>query len=255
MKASDVVAIVTGGASGLGEATVRRLVADGGKVVIADRDEAKGQKVAAELGERATFVKVDVTSQADVEAAIARAEQWGPLRVVVSCAGVGWAARTLNKENQPHALDLFTTVVTINLIGTFNVARLAAAAMAKSAPLPDGDRGVIINTASVAAFDGQIGQVAYTASKAGVHGMTLPLARDLSAVGVRVNTIAPGTFDTPMLAALPEPARVALAAGIPYPKRLGNPAEYADLVAFIVGNQYLNAETIRLDGALRMPPK
>ncbi len=255
MKASDVVAIVTGGASGLGEATVRRLVHDGGRVVIADRDEAKGEKLAAELGERAAFVKIDVTSQADVESAIARAEQWGPLRVVVSCAGVGWAARTLNKENQPHALDLFTTVITINLIGTFNVARLAAAAMAKSAPLPDGDRGVIINTASVAAFDGQIGQVAYTASKAGVHGMTLPLARDLSAVGVRVNTIAPGTFDTPMLAALPEPARIALAAGIPYPKRLGNPAEYADLVAFIVGNQYLNAETIRLDGALRMPPK
>lgn len=255
MKLSDVVAIVTGGASGLGEATVRRLVQGGGKVVIADRDEAKGAALATELGANAAFVKTDVTSQADVEAAIARAEQWGPLRVAVSCAGVGWAARTLNKENQPHALDLFTTIVTINLIGTFNVARLAAAAMAKQAPLADGERGVIINTASVAAFDGQIGQVAYTASKAGVHGMTLPLARDLSAVGVRVNTLAPGTFDTPMLAALPEPARVALAAGIPFPKRLGNPAEYAHMVETIITNGYLNAETIRLDGALRMPPK
>lgn len=255
MKLSDVVAIVTGGASGLGEATVRRLVQGGGKVVIVDRDEAKGTALATELGANAAFMKADVTSQADVEAAIARAEQWGPLRVAVSCAGVGWAARTLNKENQPHALDLFTTVVTINLIGTFNVARLAAAAMAKQAPLADGERGVIINTASVAAFDGQIGQAAYTASKAGVHGMTLPLARDLSAVGVRVNTIAPGTFDTPMLAQLPEAARVALAAGIPFPKRLGNPAEYAHLVETIVTNGYLNAETIRLDGALRMPPK
>ena len=255
MKLSDVVAIVSGGASGLGEATVRRLVGGGGKVVIADRDEAKGQKLAAELGESCAYVKVDVTSQADVEAAIARAEQWGPLRVAVSCAGVGWAARTLNKENQPHALDLFQTVIGINLIGTFNVSRLCAAAMAKTAPLDDGERGVIVNTASVAAFDGQIGQVAYTASKAGVAGMTLPMARDLSAVGVRVNTIAPGTFDTPMLAMLPEPARQALAAGIPFPKRLGNPAEYAHLVETIVTNRYLNAETIRLDGALRMPPK
>ncbi len=255
MKLSDVVAIVSGGASGLGEATVRRLVGGGGKVVIADRDEAKGQKLAAELGESCAYVKVDVTSQADVEAAIARAEQWGPLRVAVSCAGVGWAARTLNKENQPHALDLFQTVIGINLIGTFNVSRLCAAAMAKTAPLDDGERGVIVNTASVAAFDGQIGQVAYTAAKAGVAGMTLPMARDLSAVGVRVNTIAPGTFDTPMLAMLPEPARQALAAGIPFPKRLGNPAEYAHLVETIVTNRYLNAETIRLDGALRMPPK
>lgn len=256
MKLSDVVAIVTGGASGLGEATVRRLVAGGGKVVIVDRDEAKGQALASELGAaHAAFAKADVTSQADVEAAIALAEKWGPLRVAVSCAGVGWAARTLNKENQPHALDLFQTVIGINLVGTFNVLRLAAAAMAKAPVLPEGERGVIINTASVAAFDGQIGQIAYTASKAGVVGMTLPAARDLSAVGVRVNTIAPGTFDTPMLAALPEPARVALAAGIPFPKRLGNPAEYGHLVEFIVSNGYINAETIRLDGALRMPPK
>lgn len=255
MKLSDVVAIVTGGASGLGEATVRRLVAGGGKVVIIDRDEAKGHKLAEELGGSAAFVKTDVTSQADVEAAIARAEQFGPLRVAVSCAGVGWAARTLNKEGQAHALDLFQTVININLVGTFNVLRLAAVAIAKAPALADGQRGVIINTASVAAFDGQIGQVAYTASKAGVVGMTLPAARDLSTVGVRVNTIAPGTFDTPMLAALPEPARQALAAGIPFPKRLGNPAEYAQMVAAIIENDYLNAETIRLDGALRMPPK
>ncbi len=198
-----------------------------------------------------------MTSQADVESAIARAEQWGPLRVVVSCAGVGWAARTLNKENQPHALDLVHDGHHDQPDRDVQRCGCPRPRRWPSWPRPDGDRGVIINTASVAAFDGQIGQIAYTASKAGVHGMTLPLAaRDLSAVGVRVNTIAPGTFDTPMLGgAARGQARIALAAGILYPKRLGNPAEYADLVAFIVGNQYLNAETIRLDGALRMPPK
>jgi NAD(P)-dependent dehydrogenase (short-subunit alcohol dehydrogenase family) len=179
----------------------------------------------------------------------------GGLRVAVSCAGVGWAARTINKEGQAHDLELFRTVVTINLIGTFNVARLAAAAMAKLPALEDGERGVIVNTASVAAFDGQIGQAAYSASKGGVVGMTLPIARDLSAVGVRVMTIAPGIMDTPMLAQLPEEARKSLAAGVPFPKRLGSPNDYASLVAEIVNNGYLNAEVIRLDGALRMQPK
>ncbi len=248
-------ALVTGGASGLGEATVRRLHARGARVVIVDRDAKRGEALAAELGERARFAAADVTSAAEVEAAVGRANEGPPLRVAVSCAGVGWAARTINKEGAPHDLELFRTVVTINLIGTFNVLRLAAAAMAKAAPEEDGERGVIVNTASIAAYDGQIGQAAYAASKAGVVGLTLPVARDLSAVGVRVLTIAPGTMDTPMLAMLPEPARAALAAGIPYPRRLGRPEEYARLVEHIVENRYLNGETIRLDGALRMPPK
>ncbi len=255
MKIQGSVALVTGGASGLGEATVRRLVAGGARAVIVDRDDKRGPALEKELGERARFVKADVTSADEVQRAIDAANELGGLRVAVSCAGVGWAARTLNKEGQPHDLELFKTVIGINLVGTFNVARLAAAAIAKQAPLDDGERGVIINTASVAAFDGQIGQAAYTASKAGVAGMTLPLARDLSAVGIRVMTIAPGTMDTPMLAQLPEAARQALAAGIPFPKRLGTSDDYAKLAAHIVENAYLNGETIRLDGALRMPPK
>jgi NAD(P)-dependent dehydrogenase (short-subunit alcohol dehydrogenase family) len=255
MKIEGSVALVTGGASGLGEATVRRLHADGASVVVVDRDETRGTKLAAELGDRARYAKADVTSGPEVEAAVALASSLGPLRIAVGCAGVGWASRTLTKEGEPHALDLFSTVIGINLVGHFNVLRLAAAAMAKAAPTDDGERGVIINTASVAAYDGQIGQVAYAASKAGVVGMTLPAARDLAPVGVRVLTIAPGTFDTPMLAMLPEAARVALAANIPFPKRLGRPAEYADLVAHLVTNAYLNGETIRLDGSLRMPPK
>jgi NAD(P)-dependent dehydrogenase (short-subunit alcohol dehydrogenase family) len=255
MKIQGSAALVTGGASGLGEATVRRLVAAGARVVIVDRDEKRGPALEKELGERARFVKTDVTSADEVQKAVDAANELGGLRIAVSCAGVGWAARTLNKEGQAHDLELFKTVVGINLIGTFNVSRLAAAAIAKQAPLDDGERGVIINTASVAAFDGQIGQVAYTASKAGVAGMTLPMARDLSAVGIRVLTIAPGTMDTPMLAQLPEAARQALAAGIPFPKRLGTADDYAKLAQHIVENGYLNGETIRLDGALRMPPK
>jgi NAD(P)-dependent dehydrogenase (short-subunit alcohol dehydrogenase family) len=255
MKIQGSAALVTGGASGLGEATVRRLVAAGARVVILDRDEKRGPALEKELGERARFVKTDVTSADEVQKAVDAANELGGLRIAVSCAGVGWAARTLNKEGQAHDLELFKTVVGINLIGTFNVSRLAAAAIAKQAPLDDGERGVIINTASVAAFDGQIGQVAYTASKAGVAGMTLPMARDLSAVGIRVLTIAPGTMDTPMLAQLPEAARQALAAGIPFPKRLGTADDYAKLAQHIVENGYLNGETIRLDGALRMPPK
>jgi NAD(P)-dependent dehydrogenase (short-subunit alcohol dehydrogenase family) len=250
MKLQGAVALVTGGASGLGGATARRLAQGGAKVVIVDRDEAKGTELAKELG--AVFAKADVTDAAQVEAAIAMAP--GPLRIAVSCAGVGWAARTLDKTGKPHDLDLFKTVIGVNLVGTFNVLRLAASAMSKTDPV-DGERGVIVNTASVAAFDGQIGQIAYAASKAGVVGMTLPAARDLAPAGIRVITIAPGIFDTPMLGALPEDKRAALAADVVFPKRLGNPAEYGAMVAAIVENGYLNAETIRLDGALRMPPK
>ncbi len=255
MKLDGNVALVTGGASGLGEATARRLAGRGAKLVIVDRDAARGEPLARDLGNGSIFVATDVTAADAVQNAVAAAVALGPLRVAVSCAGVGWAARTLNKEGVAHDLELFRTVVTINLIGTFNVLRLAAAAMAKNEPLDDGERGAIVNTASIAAYDGQIGQVAYASSKAGVVGLTLPAARDLSAVGIRVNTIAPGTMDTPMLAALPEAARTALAAGIPYPRRLGRPEEYAALVEHLVENRYLNGETIRLDGALRMPPK
>ena len=253
MKLSGSVALVTGGASGLGAATARRLAAGGAQVVLVDRDEERGAALAAELG--ATFAKADVTDAAQVEAAVGQAAALGPLRVAVSCAGVGWAARTLDKTGQPHDLDLFRTVIGVNLVGTFNVLRLAAAAIAKAEPLDHGVRGVIVNTASVAAFDGQIGQIAYAASKAGVAGMTLPAARDLAPAGIRVVTIAPGLFDTPMLGALPAEKRAALAADVVFPKRLGDPAEYAALVAAIAENDYLNGETIRLDGSLRMPPK
>ncbi|HEY5950663.1 MAG TPA: SDR family NAD(P)-dependent oxidoreductase, partial [Kofleriaceae bacterium] len=221
--------------------------------VIVDRDEARGQQLAAELGQ--TFAKADVTDAAQVEAAIALASGLGPLRVVVSCAGVGWASRTLDKTGKPHDLELFKTVIGVNLVGTFNVLRLGAAAIAKTEPLAHGERGVIVNTASVAAFDGQIGQIAYAASKGGVAAMTLPAARDLAPVGIRVVTIAPGIFDTPMLGALPEEKRAALAADVVFPKRLGSPDEYGALVSAIVENGYLNGETIRLDGSLRMPPK
>ena len=252
MKLQGSVALVTGGASGLGAATARRLAQGGAKVVIVDRDEAKGTELAKELG--ASYAKADVTDAAQIEAAIGQASQLGPLRVAVSCAGVGWASRTLDKTGKPHDLELFKTVVGVNLVGTFNVLRLAASAMSKTDAV-DGERGVIVNTASVAAFDGQIGQIAYAASKAGVVGMTLPAARDLAPAGIRVITIAPGIFDTPMLGALPEDKRAALSADVVFPKRLGNPAEYGAMVAAIVENGYLNGETIRLDGALRMPPK
>jgi NAD(P)-dependent dehydrogenase (short-subunit alcohol dehydrogenase family) len=253
MKLQGTVALVTGAASGLGAATARRLGEGGAKVVIVDRDEAKGSELAKQLG--GTFAKADVTDAAQVEAAVAAASALGPLRVAVSCAGVGWAARTLDKTGKPHDLELFRTIIGVNLVGTFNVLRLAAAAIAKAEPLEHGERGVIVNTASVAAFDGQIGQIAYAASKAGVAGMTLPAARDLAPIGIRVVTIAPGIFDTPMLGALPEDKRAALAADVVFPKRLGSPAEYGALVAAIVDNGYLNGETIRLDGSLRMPPK
>lgn len=255
MEISTIVGLVSGGASGLGEATVRALVAEGAKVVIADMNREKGEALATELGSNVEFVATDVTSEEDVTAAVSAAQKLGTLRAVVNCAGVGWATRTVNKEGLPHPLDLFSKVIQINLVGTFNVLRLAAAAMSKNEPLKDDERGVIINTASVAAFDGQIGQVAYSASKAGIAGMTLPAARDLSKAGIRVLTIAPGTFNTPMLALLPEESRKALAEGIPFPKRLGNPEDYAALALHMIQNGYLNGETVRLDGSLRMPPK
>ncbi len=255
MDIRNASTLVTGGASGLGEATVRKLRAAGASVVIVDRDAKKGEALAGSLGEGCRFVNTDVTSTEQVQAAIDAAIAMGPLRAAVCCAGVGWVQRTISKEGVPHDLDLFRKVLEINVVGTFNVLRLAAAAMARNTPGPSGERGVIVNTASVAAFDGQIGQVAYAASKAAVAGLTLPAARDLSKAGVRVLTIAPGTFDTPMLGALPEETRQALAAGIPFPSRLGDPAEFAALALHMIENAYLNAETVRIDGALRMPPK
>jgi NAD(P)-dependent dehydrogenase (short-subunit alcohol dehydrogenase family) len=255
MELQGAVVLVSGGASGLGDATVRRLVTAGAKAVIVDRDADRGSALAKELGARAQFAKADVTSAAEISAAVDQAVALGPLRVAVCCAGVGWAARTLNRDGAPHELELFQTVVGINLVGTFNVLRLAAAAMAQNPPTADDERGVIVNTASAAAFDGQIGQAAYAASKAGVAGLTLPVARDLAPAGIRVVTIAPGLFDTPMLAQLPDKARQALIANVVFPKRLGAPADYAHLVQAIVTNPYINGETIRLDAALRMPPK
>ncbi len=255
MKLDGAVVLVTGGASGLGAATLRRLVAGGARGVIVDRDEAKGEALAAELGGRAVFAKADVTDPAQIEAAVAKASELGPLRVAVSCAGVGWASRTLDKTGKPHDLALFQTVVGINLIGTFNALRISASRMAANEPDDDGQRGVCVNTASIAAYDGQIGQIAYAASKGGVVGLTLPAARDLSSLGIRVNTIAPGLFDTPLLAALPQEARTQLAASIPFPPRLGRPAEFAELACQIVENEMLNGEVIRLDGALRMAPR
>ncbi|MEM1417493.1 MAG: 3-hydroxyacyl-CoA dehydrogenase [Myxococcota bacterium] len=254
MQIEGSVALVTGGASGLGEATLRALVAKGAKAVIVDLNEDKGTALAAELGEGVVFQKTNVHDEGEVQAAIDAAKALGSLRIAVSCAGVGWAARTLKRDGTPHPLELFQKVIDINLVGTFNVLRLTAGAMSAGEAI-DGERGVVINTASIAAYDGQIGQAAYAASKGGVVGLTLPVARDLAKVGVRVCTIAPGTFDTPMLASLPEEVRQALAAGIPNPSRLGDPAEYAALAVHIVENGYLNGEVIRLDGALRMPPK
>lgn len=253
MELQGAVALVTGGASGLGEACVRLFTARGGKAVIVDRDAEKGAALATELGDATRFAQTDVTSETDVTNAVNTAyEAFGGLNIVVNCAGVGWAGRTISKEG-PHSLDLFETVIKINLIGTFNVIRLAAARMASNEPNGAGERGVIINTASVAAYDGQIGQAAYSASKGGIVGMTLPIARDLSRLGIRVMTIAPGLFDTPLLAALPEEARLSLGQQVPFPSRLGKPSEYAQLAVAIVENEMLNGETIRLDGAIRMP--
>ena len=254
MEIRGSAALVTGGASGLGEATVRMLVEHGALVTIVDRDAERGGLLAEELG--ATYVGADVTSEADVRAAVeAAADRGAPLRLAVNCAGIAWVERTLAKDGTPHALEIFEKLIAVNLVGTFNVLRLAAAQMATNDPLADNERGLIVNTASVAAFEGQIGQIAYAASKGGVHAMALPAARDLAPVGIRVNTIAPGTFETPMLAGLPDPAKEALIAAIPFPRRLGKPAEYAETVRFLCENPMVNAEVIRIDGALRMAPK
>ncbi|HET7485726.1 MAG TPA: 3-hydroxyacyl-CoA dehydrogenase [Solirubrobacterales bacterium] len=255
MDVEGTSALVAGGASGLGEATARALVEAGAAVVIADLNAEKGEALASKLGAGASFVQADVTDEAAVSAAVEQAASAdGGLRVSVCCAGIGWAERIAHKGG-PHNLEFFTNVVKVNLIGTFNVLRFAAAAMSQNEPNEEGERGVCLNTASIAAYDGQIGQVAYSASKGGIVGMTLPAARDMASRGVRVVTIAPGLFDTPLLAALPEEHRTALGAGIPFPSRLGRPEEYAKLVGQIVANPMLNGETIRLDGALRMPPK
>jgi 3-hydroxyacyl-CoA dehydrogenase / 3-hydroxy-2-methylbutyryl-CoA dehydrogenase len=251
MRVQGSSALVAGGASGLGEATARRLHDQGASVVIADLNQDKGEALADELGERARFVHTDVTDPDAVEAAVAQADDG--LRISVCCAGVGWAERVAGKRG-PHQLQPFETVLRINLIGTFNVLRHAAAAMLAGEPLDEGERGICVNTASTAAFDGQIGQVAYSASKGGVVGMTLPAARDLASSGIRVVTIAPGLFDTPLLGALPQPQRDALSDQIPFPRRLGRPEEFALLAQHIVENPMLNGEVVRLDGALRMPP-
>lgn len=254
MDLSGSVAVVTGGASGLGAATARRLAADGATVVVADLQDDPGEEVAREL--KGLFVSTDVTDPDQVEAALAVAEETGTVRALVNCAGIGPPARTLNRDGTPHDLAQYQKVIQVNLIGTFNSIRLAAAVMARTEPLDEqGSRGAIVNTASVAAYDGQIGQAAYSSSKGGVVGMTLPVARDLAAVGIRVNTIAPGLFDTPLLAGLPEPARVSLAEQVLFPRRLGRPDEYADLAHLLLTHDYMNGETIRLDGGIRMAPK
>jgi 3-hydroxyacyl-CoA dehydrogenase/3-hydroxy-2-methylbutyryl-CoA dehydrogenase len=255
LRISGSGALVAGGASGLGEAAARRLHAEGAHVVIADLNQEPDEQLAAELGERAAFVRADITDADAVGAAVERAAQApGGLRISACCAGIGWAEKVAGKRG-PHALEPFEAVIKVNLIGTFNVLRLAAAAMLSNDPGASGERGVCINTASIAACDGQIGQVSYSASKGAIVGMTLPAARDLASVGIRVLTIAPGTFDTPLLGALPEPARQALGAAVPFPPRLGRPEEFAALAVHIVENEMLNGEVIRLDGALRMPPR
>jgi 3-hydroxyacyl-CoA dehydrogenase/3-hydroxy-2-methylbutyryl-CoA dehydrogenase len=248
-------ALVAGGASGLGAATVRRLHAGGAHVVIADLNVDRGTALAGELGERASFVATDVTDESAVREAVQAATgQRVTFRIAVSCAGIGWAARVAGKRG-PHPLEPFETVIRVNLIGTFNVLRLAATAMVETEPTESGERGVCINTASIAAFDGQIGQIAYSASKGAIVGMTLPAARDLASIGIRVCAIAPGTFDTPLLAGLSADTREALGQAVPFPSRLGRPEEFGALVAHIVENEMLNGEVIRLDGALRMPPR
>jgi len=253
MLIKNSVFLITGGASGLGEATARMAAESGAKVVIADLQADLGEKLAKEIGGR--FAKCDVTSEGDGKAAVALAvKEFGGVHVLVNCAGIAIAERTLGKE-APHDLARFARVVNINLIGTFNMIRLAADAMAKAGPNAAGERGVIVNTASVAAYDGQIGQAAYSASKGGIVGMTLPIARDLSRNGIRVCTIAPGLFETPMMKGLPKEAQESLGKQVPFPSRLGRPAEYAQLARAIIENEMLNGETIRLDGAIRMAPK
>ena len=255
MKISETTAVVTGGGSGLGRATAERIVAGGGRVAILDLPTSNGAEVAEGLGKQALFAAADVTSAEQVEAALAgTVERFGSITALVNCAGVATGMRTVTKGG-PHALDVFAFTIQVNLIGTFNCIRLAAARMMQNQPNEEGERGVIVNTASVAAFDGQIGQAAYAASKGGVVGMTLPIARDLAGYGIRVVTIAPGVFDTPMAAMLPDKARESLIQQVPFPQRFGRPPEYAALVAHILENVMLNGETIRLDGAVRMAPR
>ncbi|MEQ3550054.1 3-hydroxyacyl-CoA dehydrogenase [Pseudonocardia nematodicida] len=253
MDINGSVAVVTGGASGLGLATAERFVADGGKVVLLDLPSSPGEAVAEKLGAHARFAAADVTDPEQVSAALDVAQELGTLRVAVNCAGIGPAAKTYGKGG-PFPLDTFTQVINVNLIGTFNVIRLAAERIAAAEPVDD-ERGVVVNTASVAAFEGQIGQAAYSASKGGIVGMTLPIARDLASLGIRVVTIAPGLFETPLLAGLPDDVKASLGAQAPHPSRLGRPTEYAQLAAQIVANPMLNGETIRLDGAIRMTPR
>ena len=252
MEIQGKVFIVTGGASGLGEGTARMLAREGASVVVADLQAERGAAVATEIGGR--FVRCDVSQEADGQRVVAEATSFGKLFGLVNCAGIGPASRTVGKEGA-HALGLFTKVVTVNLIGSFNMIRLAAEAMSKNAPEPTGERGVLISTASVAAYDGQIGQAAYSASKGGIVGMTLPIARDLARSGIRNMTIAPGIFGTPMLFTMPDEVQQALAASVPFPSRLGTPEDFAKLVHQIVTNDMLNGEVIRLDGAIRLAPK
>jgi NAD(P)-dependent dehydrogenase (short-subunit alcohol dehydrogenase family) len=255
MDITNSTFIVTGGSSGLGAATVEMVVASGGNAIIADLNRSGGEALAAQLGKRTRFVEVDVTREDHAQAAVAAAlEAFGALHGLVNCAGIGIGEKTIGKEG-PHALASFARVININLIGTFNMIRLAADAMSKQAPNSGGERGVIVNTASVAAFDGQIGQAAYSASKAGIVGMTLPIARDLARSGIRVVTIAPGIFETPMLKGLPAEVQESLGKQVPFPSRLGKPEEFAAMVKYIAQAQMLNGETIRLDGAIRMGPK
>ncbi len=255
MQIEGKVAVITGGASGLGGASARLLHASGAKVVILDVNSEAGQALAGKLGTDALYVHTDVTSSDSSEAALTQArETFGSVDIAINCAGIGTPGRVLSRQGV-LPLDTFSRVIEINLIGTFNIIRLAAAHMQANEPNADGERGVVINTASIAAFDGQIGQPAYSASKAGVVGMTLPIARELASFGIRVMTIAPGIFDTPMLAGLPESARQSLGASVPFPPRLGQPEEYASMAKYIIESPMLNGETIRLDGALRMAPR
>ena len=252
MDIQGKVFIVTGGASGLGEGAARMLAAEGGKVVVADLQAERGQAVAAEIG--GTYVRCDVSQEADGQAVVAAATGLGKLVGLVNCAGIAVASRTVGKEGA-HPLALFNKVIQVNLVGTFNMIRLAADAMSRNEPEPTGERGVLINTASIAAFDGQMGQAAYAASKGGVVGMTLPIARDLARTGIRIMTIAPGIFGTPMLFGMPKEVQDSLAATVPFPSRLGTPADYAKLVHQIVTNDMLNGEVIRIDGAIRLAPR
>lgn len=254
MLLQNSVFLVTGGASGLGEATARMLVGEGARVVLADVNDASGARLESELGGNARFVHVDVTDESSINKALEKASELGTLRGVVNAAGIVLAEKVLGR-NGPHALDAFARIVHVNLSGTFNVIRLASSLMSTLEAAASGERGVIVNTASVSAFDGQIGQAAYSASKGGIVAMTLPIARELARYGIRVMTIAPGIFDTPLMASLPQAARDSLATQVPFPPRLGNPSEYAALVKHIIENEMLNGEVIRLDGAIRMAPR